>query len=98
SAERSARASTRRVVPEIATISVGLAAKVPENAEPSDIDTENVATVVPDTELSGKEAAAGLNAIPVGLGGGGSAATTLIVKLAAAVNLASIPIARNRTV
>jgi len=50
----SARASTNRVPPESATVLVGLAVKVPANREPSDTDTEKVATVVPAGELSGR--------------------------------------------
>jgi hypothetical protein len=81
------------VAPEIANKSVGLAAKVPENGEPSDIDTERVAAVVPDSELSGTEAVAGVNVIPVGVGGGGgSAGPTVMVKLADAANLPFFPI------
>ena len=49
----SARASTNRVSPEIATVLVGLAVKVPANRGPSNTDTEKVATVVPAGELSG---------------------------------------------
>jgi hypothetical protein len=49
----SARASTNRVQPESATVLIGLAVKVPANREPSDTDTEKVATVVPAGELSG---------------------------------------------
>jgi hypothetical protein len=49
----SAPVSTNRVPPEIATVLVGLAVKVPANREPSDTDTEKVATVVPAGELSG---------------------------------------------
>jgi hypothetical protein len=49
----SARASTNRGPPEIATVLVGLAVKVPANREPSDTNTKKVATVVPAGELSG---------------------------------------------
>jgi len=72
---------------EIATISFGLAAKAPENAEPSDIDTVKVATVVPETELSGSEAAVGTKVMPVGFGrSGGSPATTVRLKFADPLN------------
>jgi hypothetical protein len=47
SPEVSARASTSRVPPEIATVLVGLAVKVPANREPSDTDTEKLATACP---------------------------------------------------
>ena len=66
SAVVSARASTSRVLPEIATLSAGLAPKVPANDEPSDMDTENVATVVPAGELSGREVAVVPNVMPSG--------------------------------
>jgi len=68
-------------LPEIATVSAGLALRVPEKAESSDIETLNVATVVPETVLSGSEVVAETNVMPVGVGGGGgSAANTVIVK------------------
>jgi hypothetical protein len=52
---RLARASTSRVLPEIATVPAGLAPRVPANGEPSDMDTEKVAIVVPAGELSGSD-------------------------------------------
>jgi hypothetical protein len=44
-------------LPEIVTVPDGLAARVPVKAEPSDIDTEAAATVVPAAALSGRDAA-----------------------------------------
>ena len=57
---------------EIATVPDGLAASVPVKAEPSDIDTETAATVVPAAALSGRDTALGVKLTPVGVGGGGS--------------------------
>ena len=73
----------------IATVLAGLAARVPENADPSDIATEKEATVVPETELSGKDATADLNVII----GDGATAVTVIMKFAEALNLRFIPFA-----
>src|SRR5271156_3443699 len=61
-----ARASTS-LPPEIVTVPAGLAVSVPVKAEPSDIDTETAATVVPVAALSGSEAALGVNVTPVGM-------------------------------
>ena len=69
-----ARASTK-LLPEIVTVPAGLAARVPAKAEPSDIDTETAATIVPAGELSGREAAVGVNVTPVGVGGSLTAVT-----------------------
>jgi hypothetical protein len=58
-------------------VSAGLAWRIPENVEASDIETVNVDTVVPETELSGSEVVAGTNVMPVGVGsGGGTTANT----------------------
>ena len=73
----------------------GLALRVPENAEPSDIDTEKTATLVPETELSGKDAVVEIKVMLVGVGGSGSTATT--VKSAELWNGVYIPFARTRT-
>ena len=88
--------STSRVLPEIATVPAGLAPKVPENGEPSDIDTEKVATVVPAGELSGRDADVVRNVMPVGVGRVVEA-TTLILKDAEPLNRVFIPTARTRT-
>ena len=58
-------------MPKIATVPDGLAASVPVKAEPSDIDTETAATVVPTAALSGRDAALGVKVTPVGVGCGG---------------------------
>jgi hypothetical protein len=92
----SARASANRVLPEIATLSAGLAPKVPANDEPSDMDTENVATVVPAGELSGREVAVVPNVMPVGVATEDDA-MTLMTKVAEALNCVFIPTARTRT-
>jgi hypothetical protein len=55
------------LLPEIATVPVGLAASVPVKAEPSDIDTETAATVVPAGALSARDAALGVKLTPVGM-------------------------------
>jgi hypothetical protein len=96
SAEVSTRASTSRVVPEIATVPAGLAPRVPANNEPSDIDTEKVATVVPAGELSGRDVVVVTNVMPVGVGRDGEA-MTLIIKVAEPLNVLFIPTARTRT-
>jgi hypothetical protein len=61
-------------LPEIVTVPAGLAARVPANAEPSDIDTATAATVVPAAALSGRDAALGVKVTLVGVGGGGGGA------------------------
>jgi hypothetical protein len=58
-------------LPEIVTVPAGLATRVPENAEPLDIDTEAAATVVPAAALSDRDAALGAKVTPVGVGAGG---------------------------
>jgi ABC-type Fe3+-citrate transport system substrate-binding protein len=83
------------VLPEIATVPTGLAPRVPVNGEPSDVDTEKVATVVPAAELSGRDAAVGVKLMPVGVAD--VEATTVIIKVAALLNAVFIPIARIRT-
>jgi acetyl-CoA acetyltransferase len=55
------------LLPEIATVPDGLAASVPVKAEPSDIDTETAATVVPAAALSDRDAALGVKLMPVGM-------------------------------
>jgi len=84
------------VLLEIATVPAGLAPKVPENVEPSDMDTEKVATVVPAGELSGRDVVVVRNVMPVGVGRD-VAATTLILKVADPLNRVFIPTARTRT-
>jgi len=79
------------VPPEIATVLVGLATDVPANDEPSDIDTENVATVVPAGELSGRDVVVVTMVMPVGVGNGGS--ITLIIKVAEVLKDVFIPTA-----
>jgi hypothetical protein len=95
SAEESPRASTSCVLPEIATVLAGLAPSMPANAEPSDIDTENVAIAVPAGELSGSDVVFVTNVTPVGVGRDG--AITLTRKVAEPVNSVLIPTARTRT-
>jgi hypothetical protein len=98
SAEVSRRIRINRDLPEIATVSAGLAWRVPENGDLSDIETVKVATVVPENELSGSEVVAGSSVMPVGMGGGGgSTANTVIVKFAESLNCVFIPFARIRT-
>jgi hypothetical protein len=76
-------------------MSAGVAASPPENVEPSDIDTDNAATVVPATALSGRDVVVGQNVTPFGVGGGGGlTANTLMVKLALSLNRSLIPFAR----
>jgi 5,10-methenyltetrahydromethanopterin hydrogenase len=48
------------------TVPAGLAARVPENVEPSDIDMAAAVTVVPAAALSGRDAAFGVKATLVG--------------------------------
>jgi hypothetical protein len=81
---------------EIATTPTGLAVKAPEKVDPSDIDTDTIATVVPATELSGKDATVETKLMPVGVGGGGTTATTVISKSAELLNRVYIPFARTR--
>jgi len=86
------------VVPATATVLAGLAARVPENGEPSEVETEKVATKVPATALSLSDVFTGLNLIPVGTGpGGGSTAVTLIVNFACSLNRVFIPLAQTVT-
>ena len=61
----SVRASTR-FSPEIVTVPAGLAPRVPENDEPSDIETATAATVVPAAALSGRDVALGVKVTLVG--------------------------------
>ena len=56
------------MLPETATVPVGLAPRVPANEEPSDTDTEKVAIVVPAGELSGRDVVVVTNVMPVGVG------------------------------
>src|SRR6516162_10258690 len=78
SAEVRPRASTK-LLPEMATVPAGLAARLPANAEPSDIATETAATVLPAAALSGRDAVLGVNETPVGVGWG---TLTVMVKVA----------------
>jgi hypothetical protein len=84
------------MLPEIATVPAGLAPRVPANDEPSDMDTEKVATVVPAGELSGRDVVVVTNVMPVGVGRDGEA-TTLIIKVAEPLNRSFIPTARTCT-
>ena len=84
------------MVPEIATVLAGLAARVPANVEPSDMETKKVATVVPVGELSGSEAAVVTNVIPVGVGREFES-VTLIIKVAEPLNRWFMPTAWTRT-
>src|SRR5208282_5125875 len=59
--------ASTRFLPEIVTVPAGLAVSVPAKAEPSDIDTETAATVVPAAALSGSEAVLGVNVTPAGI-------------------------------
>ena len=81
---------------EIATVPGGLAPRVPANDEPSDIDTEKVAAVVPAGELSGRDVAVVTKVMPVGVGRDG-AAMTLTMNVAESLNRSFIPTARTRT-
>ena len=86
------------MVPAIATVLAGLAPRVPENGEPSEVDTEKVATVVPATALSLRDVVTGLNLMPVGTGrGGGSTAVTVTANCARPLNRVFIPLARTVT-
>ena len=69
----SARASTK-FLPEIVTVPAGLAARVPANAEPSDIDTAMAATIVPAAVLSGRDTALGAKVTTAGVGADGGGA------------------------
>ena len=84
------------MLPEIATVPVGLAPRVPANGEPSDMDTEKVAIVVPAGELSGREVVVVTKLTPVGVGRSGEA-MTLMITVAAPLNRSFIPTARTRT-
>ena len=84
------------MLPEIATVPAGLAPRVPANDEPSDMDTEKVAIVVPAGELSGRDAVVVTNVMPVGVGRNGEAMTS-IIKVAEPLNRLFIPTARTRT-
>ena len=84
------------MLPEIVTVPAGLAPSVPANDEPSDMDTEKVATVVPAGELSGRDVVVVTNVMPVGVGRDG-AAVTLMMKVAESLNRFFIPTARTRT-
>ena len=90
------RASTNRMLPEIATVPAGLAPRVPANNEPSDMDTEKVATVVPAGELSGRAVVVVTNVMPIGVGRVDEA-VTLMIKVAEPLNHSFIPTARTRT-
>jgi hypothetical protein len=79
------------------TVPAGLAARVPANAEPSDIDIETAATVVPAAALSGRDAAVGVKMTLVGVGAAGLRATTEMMKVAEALKLVFIPFARTCT-
>jgi hypothetical protein len=80
-------------LPEIATVLAGLALRVPEYPDPSDIDTEVAATVVPAAASSARDAVVGLNVIPVGVG----VASALTVKVAEPLKRVFMPFARTRT-
>jgi hypothetical protein len=84
------------MLPEIATVPAGLAPRVPAKDEPSDMDTEKVATVVPAGELSGRDVVVVTNVMPVGVGRD-TAWTTLMMKVAEPLNGWFIPTARTRT-
>jgi hypothetical protein len=82
---------------EIVTVLAGLAVRLPVNAEPSDIDTDTTATVVPATELSGKDATVETKVMPVGVGRGGTTVPTVMAKSAELLNRVYIPFARTLT-
>ena len=84
------------MLPEIATVPVGLTPRVPANEEPSDMDTEKVAIVVPAGEFSGREVVGVTKLTPVGVGRSGEA-MTLMTTVAAPLNRWFIPTARTRT-
>ena len=84
------------MLPEIATVPAGLAPRVPANDEPSDMDTEKVAIVVPAGELSGRDVVVVTNLTPVGVGRNGEA-MTLMITVAEPLNRSFIPTARTRT-
>jgi hypothetical protein len=82
---------------ETLTTPAGLAASPPETAEPPDIITrERSATKVPAAALSGHEDDAGLNVTPLGVGGVGVAALT-VIGVAVSLRRVFIPFARTRT-
>ena len=87
------------MVPATATVLAGLGAKAPENGEPSEVDTEKVANMVPTTALSISDVVTGLNLIPVGTGtgGGSTPAVTVIVNFACPLNRVFIPLAQTVT-
>ena len=84
------------MLPEIATVPVGLTPRVHGNEEPSDMDPEKVAIVVPAGELSGRDVVVVTKLTPVGVGRNGEAMTLMIV-VAAPLNRSFIPTARTRT-
>ena len=84
------------MVPEIATVSAGLAPRVPANNEPSDMDTEKVATLVPAGELSGRDVVVVTNVMPVGVGRD-VGSITFMIKVAEPLNRVFIPTALTRT-
>ena len=88
--------TNNRVLPEIATVPAGLASRVPAKDDPSDMDTEKVATVVPAGELSGRDVVVVRNVMPVGVGRDGEA-ITLMIRVAEPLNWSFIPTARTRT-
>ena len=83
------------MLPEIATVPAGLAPRVPANDEPSDMDTEKVAIVVPAGELSGRDVVVVTNVMPVGVGRDGGS-MTLMMKAAELLNCSFVPTARTR--
>jgi hypothetical protein len=60
------------------------------------MDTEKVATVVPASELSGRDAVVVTNVMPVGVGRV-EGSLTLMTKVAVLLNRVFIPTARTRT-
>jgi hypothetical protein len=71
---------------------LGVITTEPENADPSDIVTDTVATCVPDAELSGIPAAGGVNETDTGTGaggggGGGGGGGTATVKVVRAITV-----------
>jgi hypothetical protein len=83
------------VLPEIATVPAGRATRVPANGEPSDIDTAKVATIVPASEVSGRDTAEGMNAMPVGVPA--EPGDTVTIKFPDALKTVPIPVARIST-
>jgi len=84
-------------LPETVTVPTGLAARLPANAEPSDIATVTVVTMLPAAALSGRDAVLGVNTTPVGVGGVGWGTLTVIVKVAESLKRVDIPFARTLT-